>query len=228
VTPEIEVRPITMWPEGWPSAKAGVPSPFRVKAYEETLEVLRRELAHLDARAAHLQADITATDLRRDGMLRARAQVGYRGVILTVDARELGVLTYPCDTFAGRWHGDPPDWQINLRAIAFGLEALRKVERYGIAERGQQYAGFGALPPGRPMGAAMTLEDAARLVADAGNFVNDVSTEEAAMAMLAGDETYIRAAYRTASNSHHPDVGGDPETFRQLTAARDLLLEHAR
>jgi hypothetical protein len=43
-----------------------------------------------------------------------------------------------------------PSWQDNLRAIALGLEALRKVERYGIANRGEQYAGWAQLTAGGP------------------------------------------------------------------------------
>jgi hypothetical protein len=59
---------------------------------------------------------------------------------------------------------------MNLRAIALGLEALRKVERYGIAERGQQYAGFAQIGAGTAMGQSldhvMTADEAARIVAE--------------------------------------------------------------
>jgi DnaJ-class molecular chaperone len=37
----------------------------------------------------------------------------------------------------------------------------------------------------------------------------------------------IVAAYRRLARRHHPDVGGDPEAFRTLTVARDLLLADA-
>jgi len=46
-----------------------------------------------------------------------------------------------------------------VRAIALALEALRKVDRYGVRS-GSQYAGFKALPPG-DFAAAMTPELAA-------------------------------------------------------------------
>ena len=45
-----------------------------------------------------------------------------------------GPLKYATDVF--------DHWHANLRAIALGLEALRKVERYGITQRGEQYTGF--------------------------------------------------------------------------------------
>lgn len=38
----------------------------------------------------------------------------------------------------------------------------------------------------------------------------------------------VTATYRWLAKQHHPDVGGDPELFRRLTAARDLLLAGER
>ncbi len=37
----------------------------------------------------------------------------------------------------------------------------------------------------------------------------------------------IRRAYRRAARSHHPDAGGDAQTFQDLVAAVDLLLDRA-
>jgi hypothetical protein len=219
---DLTVRPIDVWPDGWRVPRERKPNPFRVRSYEQTLDQLHRELDHIAARAAHLQLDVQPGQLRRDGHLRSSARVDHPGVILTVDTRRLGVLTYPCDTFEARWAGEPPSWQINLRAIALGLEALRKVERYGIAERGQQYAGFGALPPGGPVavGAAMTVEEAARLLALAAGRLTGVSD-------VSGVAAAAQDLWRAASKTHHPDAGGDPDTFRRLTEARDLLLQEA-
>jgi hypothetical protein len=42
-----------------------------------------------------------------------------------------------------------PTWQANLRAITLGLEALRRVQRYGIVKEDEQYTGFKALTSGR-------------------------------------------------------------------------------
>jgi DnaJ family protein A protein 2 len=33
----------------------------------------------------------------------------------------------------------------------------------------------------------------------------------------------IESAFRKAARRHHPDVGGDPEKFRELVDARNLL-----
>jgi curved DNA-binding protein CbpA len=37
----------------------------------------------------------------------------------------------------------------------------------------------------------------------------------------------IRRAYRRAARTHHPDAGGDADTFRDVVAAADLLLDRA-
>lgn len=213
---DVTVRPIDTWPDGWRTGKDRKPNPFRTRSYEDTLDLLKYELERLDATSAHLQLDIQSGDVRRDGHLRANAKVGHPGVILTVDAPGLGALVYPCDTFAGRWVGDPPDWQINLRAIALGLEALRKVDRYGITSRGEQYAGFAALPPARAAGSgqAMTVEEAARFIA-LHAWGPDIDPQEAIDDLDAG--------YRTAAKRLHPDAGGDPALFLKLKQARDLL-----
>lgn len=38
----------------------------------------------------------------------------------------------------------------------------------------------------------------------------------------------VISAYRRLARQHHPDLGGDPDVFRSLTVARDLLLAHTR
>lgn len=226
--PDLTIRPIDVWPEGWRTAgRIRRPNPFR-STYDATLKHLGAELDHLNYRSAHLQLDVEHAQLRQDGQLRHRAQVNHPGVILTIDSPAHGVLVYPCDTFEGRWSNDPPDWQINLRAIALGLEALRKVERYGIAERGQQYAGYKALGAGGPvaMGAAMTVEDACRLIAEVAWPGETPEQRDAwAVRMLTDDDLYKRTI-RQASRRAHPDAGGDPAAFRRLTEARDLLEAH--
>lgn len=79
-------------------------------------------------------------DIRADGRPRADARAPlHPGVEVSFDSR-YGRLTYATDVFT--------DWRDNLRAIAKGLEALRAVDRWGVAKRGQQYAGFALLTAG--------------------------------------------------------------------------------
>jgi curved DNA-binding protein CbpA len=37
------------------------------------------------------------------------------------------------------------------------------------------------------------------------------------------DPEQARTAFRAAARHHHPDAGGDPDVFRRLVEARDLL-----
>jgi curved DNA-binding protein CbpA len=42
------------------------------------------------------------------------------------------------------------------------------------------------------------------------------------------ERTEVLSAYRGLVRQHHPDLGGDPDAFRCLTGARDVLLTDAR
>ncbi len=223
----VTFRPLKVRPPSWKAAGANRPySPFS-STYSATETLLAKELHHLGAVNAFVQLDLAdqARGVRLDGQLRAGAIANHPGVILTIETRAHGTLVYPCDAYSGR--GGRPAWQENLRAIALGLEALRKVERYGIAGRGQQYAGFAELGSGMPMGSGegMTLDRAAELLAAEAcrGFGDDWVTAEA----LIGDRDLVAGAYRDAARLHHPDTGGDADMFRLITAARDLLLAGA-
>lgn len=210
-------RPIKVWPEGWQDPRRSrTASPFRA-THSDTLQLLDRELRHLGATSVTLQVDASERDCRLDGQLRADAKVRHPGVILTIETKKYGSLVYPCDAFTGGYWGSRQlaGWQANLRAIALGLEALRKVERYGIAERGQQYAGYRELPSGIELGAAMTVEAAAQFIAQHAWPGDEIDEQEVI------DD--VDTAFRLAAKRLHPDAGGDPALFRKLTAARDLL-----
>lgn len=188
--------------------------------------LLSNEVSHLQGTSTRhwpkpvvVQLAVPEGAIRQDGQLaKGRQAPEHPGVILTVET-PTGPLRFSCDRFDQRWKGASQVWQHNLRAIALGLEALRKVERYGMGSGTEQYAGFQALPPATPMGAAMTREDAARLLLrEAGLLVGEVQVAE----VLADGEKAGRI-FRLAAKGAHHDQGGDPEVFRRLTAARDLL-----
>jgi hypothetical protein len=83
---------------------------------------------------------VIGVGLGQDGMPRANARAHqHPGVEISFDS-QYGRLTYATDVFT--------TWQDNVRAIAKGLEALRAVDRWGVAKRGQQYAGFALLTAG--------------------------------------------------------------------------------
>jgi hypothetical protein len=193
-------------------------------SWSDTLEVLDRELWFLDAEHVVIEVDVPERAIRIDGMLRADAKAASPAVRLAFDSKH-GPLQYATDRFIRpSWQrkGAREDWQHNLRAIALGLEALRKVDRYGITKRGEQYAGWKALPPGGgiPMPAAMTVEQAARLLVDTAA-VPGVSPDQVIRFADAR-----RDVYRQAAKVAHPDRGGDAAVFARLQEARRLLDEH--
>lgn len=180
-------RPITVWP-----GKLAVPytrqrARFNTR-WSETLMLLDRELRHLGARDLVFFMAYRPGDIRLDGQPRATARPDHPGVIVAFQSR-YGPLQYATDTYL--------DWQDNVRAIALGLEALRKVDRYGISKRGEQYTGYRALTaaPG-----------------------DDIATVEDAMAWVAKF-----GGVNEALKATHPDTGGNRDDLARSLKARDLL-----
>jgi hypothetical protein len=197
-----EIRPLGLWTA--PVTRSRPYCRFRAN-WPDTLDLLGREAEKLGARLVVLQVDATEGEVRRDGMLRANARVGFPGVRVSFESRH-GPLTWATDRY--------DRWQDNVRAVALSLEALRAVDRYGVSGSGEQYRGWTALAAEPHTG--MTVEQAAEfLAAHAGNGYGPAQ-------VLALPEVRAKA-FRAAARSLHPDYGGDPEQFRRLTAARALL-----
>jgi hypothetical protein len=215
VTIDFRFRPIDTWPGALRDESARTTSPFTT-GYSDTLEVLRRELGHLNAERIVIQLDLSDRDIRLDGLPRANANPGHPGVILGFDSKH-GPLRYATDVYTrASWRRNSVGWHANLRAIALGLEALRKVDRYGITKTGEQYRGFAELPSGIPMSGPthMTTEDAARFVAKwGGGGWQDV---------LDRTDQQIRSIKRAAFELH-PDRGGNAQDFQRLQDAKRIL-----
>jgi len=118
--------------------------PGRRISYDQTLRELEYEIDQLQKGRGEIEATIgvglTERDIRLDGAPRADARPAlHPGVEISFDSR-YGRLTYATDVFT--------DWRDNVRAVAKGLEALRAIDRWGVAKRGQQYAGFALLTAG--------------------------------------------------------------------------------
>lgn len=204
-------RPIDAWPGEMTSYHKRKRSPFDAP-YEATLDLLDRELRNLRARDVVIQLALGESDIRNDGLPRAASRPEHPGVILAFDSIH-GPLKYSTDVFT--------HWQANLRAIALGLEALRRVERYGITKRGEQYTGWRAIGSGAPIAvgeAPMTVEAAARWIA----MLADWSGPDMPDSLITNPDVRA-AAYRDAAKRHHPDAGGDPEDFRKLSEAKAVL-----
>lgn len=201
------LQPLEQWPRGETRQRrrsnfsAGLPA---------TLQLLTTELHMLSRRGGRpapsvLQIALRDEDFRiTDGMPRASAVPSMPGVILHIEAN-VGPLSYPCDTF-DRWHD-------NLRAIALGLEALRKVGRYGITPGHEQYAGWKALPQ-QPETPTFTAEQAEQFLRE---FVHGPATDGLNLGT-------IPQLVRRAKAAAHPDRnGGDQTDWDRVERAARVL-----
>lgn len=204
-------RPIDRWPGE--ETRSRQLSPFSA-SWPSTLELLHRELRELRAKNIICQIAITERDLRQDGYPRANARAAHPGVILAFDSKH-GPLKYACDRFT--------DWQSNIRAIALGLEALRKVDRYGITKRGEQYTGWRALPASSAE-PAMTLERAAEFMAL--HAIRVQPTADVSANRVLRSRPHFLLTYRLAAQRLHPDAGGSTEDFQRLQEAKRVLDTH--
>lgn len=212
----IQIRPISKWPgKETPEPKR---SRFRV-TYSRTKKELEYELNKLDYVESSLVLEMWVDQklIRQDGQLRADAKVYKHGVILRFTrrtnrrwdpARGAHVytpqqLSYPCDAFNS--------WDDNLRAITLSLEALRKVEQYGVFKYDEIVSRL-ALPTAE--GSVSTRESAAAFLAQHSGV---------AMKEILFSPTAMQTAYRKAAQSLHPDNGGNQEEFMKLTEARKVL-----
>lgn len=199
------LRPITAWP--------GVETRNRERSqfsapWQSTLQLLDRELYYLGRGrqypATVLQIAMRERDFRIDGMPRANAMPSHPGVILNVESTK-GPLSFPCDKF--------DRWRDNLRAIALGLEALRKIDRYGITPGDEQYRGWRAIEskPAAPQYTADQAEDYLRSLLDT---ADDPS-------LLIGT---VEQVYRRARAIAHPDRNdGDRRRWDNVEAAATAL-----
>lgn len=198
--PWTTIRPIDEWPGE--RTVHHVASSFDTP-WASTLYLLGAELRQLKAKTVVLMRDLKEEDLRIDGGIRAGREPKSPAVILAFDSK-YGALKYACDRFKR--------WDDNIRAVALGLEALRKVERYGISRRGEQYTGYRALPASSE--GAMTKDVAAGILAKWSGMPQQAILDYDAVRDL---------AYQKAAKQTHPDAGGNEEEFKLVSRAVELL-----
>ena len=187
---QIVTEPIDRWPAE--NARQRKSVPFRA-SYADTVDLLTRELDMLGAKGRAVVQVVTRNggqDLRRDGLLRAQAKIDHPGVRLSFTCRQ-GELTFATDVFEQHYSWQIPGWQANLRAIALSLEALRKVDRYGITKSGEQYRGWQQLEAGP---AKLTEEQALGVLRQ---YAPPTKADES-----------VAQLYRWAKAGSHPDRHG--------------------
>lgn len=88
-----------------------------------------------------------------------------------------------------------------------------------IANRGQQYAGYRELGAGIELGAApMSIDEAAAFIA-----LHSGDPNLGAFEVLQTWAECGASSYRMAAKRLHPDAGGDPQLFKQLQEAKEVL-----
>lgn len=223
----VTYRPLTQWPAG--RARTPVwkrePSKFESRRWVDneyggsrmerskmplsrSLNDLERELNMIGARDVVVQIDVRSErDLRQDGTgPRADARVNSPAVVVSFTRNKVPHV------FAGDFFSR---WEDNLRAIALGLEGLRRLERYHITQAGEQYRGWQALPA-TTTATMGTATAAAVLATRSGYTPNEVEAKR----------ELAREAYRQAANVAHPDRGGSTEDFQLVQEAKRVLEAH--
>lgn len=192
------------WPARVPRAKQRKRANFSRRAQsshgswttsrELTLsDALGRLLPELSRLGAKNVVVSTNVELRRDGLpYSGRRAPDDPGVAVYFDLKG-APHCMPCD----KWNRVPD----NVAAIAGHVEALRKIDRYGVQTIEEAFTGFRALPAAGE-GAGSTWWSVLGL---------DAPTSDADL---------IRKAFRSAVRRTHPDVdGGSAEAFHEVQEA---------
>lgn len=214
------LRPLVGWPG--PMTRVRRRAPFKT-LFSDTLSQLDRELRHLNGplwgrrpAPSVLQIALREADFRLDGMPRANSRPEHPGVILSIEPKpkDSPPLSFPCDTF--------DDWKDNLRAITLTLEALRKIDRYGVTQTGQQYTGWRAIEskPAAPDAVGAACAVLARIA-----YPNENDDCQANWAPKIATDPQIRAnTIRQARARAHPDRhNGDQGMWDHVEGAIAVL-----
>lgn len=211
---EIVTQPIDVWPG--PETKPRIAPLFKA-GYADTIKLLRTELEALGAKGAVAMQVVTkngATDLRRDGVLRAQAQISHPGVRISFESKH-GPLTYATDQYEKSYYNQMDSWKANLRAIALSLGALRAVDRYGVSKLGEQYKGW------------LAIENSAQSRDDLVLILEKYAGPEAtamARGLQASDQQQLKMLWANAKRKTHPDAnGGDREAWDAAESAARAL-----
>jgi hypothetical protein len=199
-------KPIEKWP-GKPTAGwARKPGSFKA-GWQSTLDLLERELNHLNAKDISIEGFFFPKDIRNDGWPKSSARPTQPGVVLSFSTKK-GQITMPCDRYTG--------WESNLRAIALTLEHLRAVERYGVTtEEQEQYTGWLELP------AASAVDEKTELA----NILIHHASVGYVPSQVTNDQRLFDSTWREAARRTHPDTGGNSNDFQRVMNARERLKE---
>ncbi len=202
------------WPDGFARTKSSDRRHSRFSdrgARPSPYEAAKGVLAELKLmHASHIT--ITSTlPTRADGLPYADGRSDDPGIAVwaVMQGQE---RVFPCDVW--HTHGE------NLRAIALSLNAMRGLERWGMAEVVQRtFAGFAALPAGGDAAPPPRLRVWREVLSGvdgplaAAEWPVDMENDE----LLA----IAKARHRRLVKQHHPDVGGNADLMAEINAALD-------
>lgn len=215
----LTLGPLNGWPGTLTPASQRERAPFSA-ALNDTLMMLKSEMAHLSARNIVIAMAMRKGDLRPDGFPRPNAAGEHPGVLLSFTVKA-GPRQKHFDRFT--------QWEHNLRALTMNLNHLRNANLYGAEGDGDpQYAGWRVLPtegqadrppphtsPGRAPKRFADDSTAARYLA---SYVSNVAVGVLTQGLLNDPELFKRTL-RDIQTFVHPD---------RYTSAAEKALAHER
>jgi hypothetical protein len=188
------------WPIGWKRTPSytRVHSPFRTKrttnqrlSTQLGTQRLEDEITRLGGRNPVLSTNVS---LRLDGRPRSDENPKDPGAAVYFSFRGKATVL-ACDRYLAVAD--------NIAAIAAHIDALRRIERYGVGTIEQALAGYKALP----------ADTAANWRAVFGFPIDSRPSLD-----------QVDAAYKAAARQHHPDFGGTDIEMAHVNRARDYAL----
>lgn len=188
----------TRYPLAWPTGWARTPRHKRQRAAFRSggrrlsvFDAIKRLSAEVDRLGATNEILSTNVETRLDGLPRSNQPEPMDGGAALYFRLKGAPRCLACD----KWNRVAD----NIAAIAQHIDALRRIDRYGVGTLEQAFAGYAALPP----------------KADPWDVLGVPRT---------ATRNQILDAHRSLATQHHPDKGGTDEQMARINAARDEAL----
>jgi len=183
------------WPVDKPRAKRVAEARFGKTTIARERTELQDELRRLGVNMSRDWVISSNLKLRRDGLPYSQQKAIQDPGIAVYFTWKDQPYCFACDQWKKMEH--------NLRAIVLHISAIRGVERWGVGSMVQAFAGYKALSDGP---------------------VNEEGVAQLSWWHILGvshDAPFgdAQCAYRKLAKRHHPDRGGDPVLFKQVSQA---------
>lgn len=197
-------QPIPRFPLAWPVGWTRTLSGRRKRATFATVKTVSGQLS-VSLATGRLQAEIdrlgarnvtlsTNVELRLDGFPRSDIEPRDPGVAVYFSFKGKATV-FACD----KWDRVAD----NIAAIAAHIDAIRRIERYGVGSLEQALAGYKALP-------ADSAADWRQVFGFPAEATPSLDT--------------LDSAYKRLAREKHPDVGGTDEGMSHVNRAHDFAL----